>query len=231
MSKYRLSASSLAKLEGVHPDLQRVIHRAIAITDIDFKVIEGLRSVERQRELVKRGASKTMNSRHLSGHAVDIVPLEDTNRDGKISSAEMWAWPAYYKLAKVIKQAARDVGVKLQWGGDWVKFKDGPHWQLPWKHYPVDKPWPSDVVTAPRSEGKTEQRAAVEESAAIGTVGLGASGPIAAEPLTKVTEAISGQQYELSSGDLVRIVIAVVIVGVTVYVTWPKIRKAAGWDP
>jgi peptidoglycan L-alanyl-D-glutamate endopeptidase CwlK len=131
---YRLSQSSLSKLEGVHPDLVKVIKRAIEITPIDFRVIEGKRTLERQKQLVARGASKTMNSRHLVAkngyaHAVDIVPLEE---DGDPS----WAWPDYYPLAKAVKKAAEEVGVKIEWGGDWKTFKDGPHWQLPFKEYP-----------------------------------------------------------------------------------------------
>lgn len=131
---FKLSQSSLAKLEGVHPALVKVVKRAIEITPIDFRVIEGLRSIERQKQLVARGASKTMNSRHLKasngfGHAVDIVPLEP---DGDPS----WAWPDYYPLAKAVKQAAQELGIPIEWGGDWKSFKDGPHWQLPFKDYP-----------------------------------------------------------------------------------------------
>ena len=129
-----LSERSLGRLQGAHPDLHKVIVRAAAISDMDFTVLEVLRTVERQRHLVKTGASKTMNSRHLPGkdglsRAVDIAPLDDT---GKVS----WAWPLYHKLAVVIKQAAVDVGIPIEWGGDWITFKDGPHWQLPHKAYP-----------------------------------------------------------------------------------------------
>ena len=62
-------------LEGVHPDLVKVVHRAAALSDIDFTVLEGLRTVARQKQLVKAGASKTMNSRHITGHAVDLAVL------------------------------------------------------------------------------------------------------------------------------------------------------------
>ena len=104
------------------------MERAIAITEIDFVVIEGLRTLERQRELVAKGASKTMNSRHLTGHAVDVVPLFD----GEIS----WRASLYVELAPYIKQAARDCRHPITWGGDWVKFRDMPHWELSWKQYP-----------------------------------------------------------------------------------------------
>ena len=125
---YILGLRSRTNLIGVHPDLVRVVKRAIEITDIDFTVIEGRRTLARQRELVAKGASKTMRSRHLTGHAVDIAPY--------VGGRIRWDWPLYYPLAESIKQAAHDVGVPVEWGGDW-KWKDGPHWQLPWDGYPA----------------------------------------------------------------------------------------------
>lgn len=119
---YTLSQKSLKNLEGVHPNLQKVVKRAIEITEIDFTVLEGLRSKDRQRKLVAEGKSKTMNSYHLTGHAVDLAPVVD----GKVS----WDWKYYHPLAKTVKQAAKELGVTIEWGGDW-KFKDGPHWQIP----------------------------------------------------------------------------------------------------
>lgn len=125
---YKLSARSLSRLQGVHPDLIRVVKRAIEITTIDFTVIEGLRTMERQKELKRTGATTTLRSRHLTGHAVDLAPLVD----GKVS----WDWPHYYVLEKAVKQAADELGIEIEWGGDWKSFKDGPHWQLSWKAYP-----------------------------------------------------------------------------------------------
>lgn len=128
-----LSPRSLERLEGAHPDLQKVIKRAAAISDLDFTVLEVLRTPDRQRQLVAKGASKTMKSRHLpsadgKSRACDIAPL--------IDGAVSWDWPLYHRLAVVIKQAAVEVGVPIEWGGDWRTFKDGPHWQLPWSKYP-----------------------------------------------------------------------------------------------
>ncbi len=121
-----------AELDGVHPDLAKVFKRLAASTPVPFKIIEGTRTKAKQRQLVARGASKTMNSRHIPaanglGHAVDVVPLEN----GEVS----WSWPLYYPLADAIKQAAADENVSIELGGDW-KWKDGPHWQLPWAKYP-----------------------------------------------------------------------------------------------
>jgi peptidoglycan LD-endopeptidase CwlK len=128
-----LGQRSLTRLAGAHPDLARVIKRAAEISDIDFTVLETLRPLARQRELVAQGASRTLKSRHLPGadgksRAVDIAPMEG----GKVS----WRWPLYNALAPVIKTAAAELGVPIEWGGDWRTFKDGPHWQLPWKQYP-----------------------------------------------------------------------------------------------
>jgi peptidoglycan L-alanyl-D-glutamate endopeptidase CwlK len=124
---FRLSQRSLARLVGVHPDLVRVVKHAIGITSVDFTVLEGVRSAERQQELVLAGASQTMNSRHLTGHAVDL---------GAYVAGEIrWDWPLYHKIAAAMIHAASELGVPLEWGGDW-KFKDGPHYQLPWKDYP-----------------------------------------------------------------------------------------------
>ena len=126
---YAFGSRSLQRLQGVHPDLVRVMNRAIATTTLDFTVLEGLRTLDRQKKLVASGASKTMRSRHLTGHAVDIAPLIE----GKVS----WDWPLYHKLALVVKAAAAHEGVRIEWGGDWRSFKDGPHWQLPWRDYPA----------------------------------------------------------------------------------------------
>ena len=126
---YALGATSLSRLTGVHPDLVKVVKLAISRSDLDFTVLEGMRSVERQRQLLAKGATKTMNSRHLTGHAVDLAPV--------IDGAVSWDWPLYHRLAKTVKAAAAELGVPLTWGGDWVRFRDGPHWELSWKAYPL----------------------------------------------------------------------------------------------
>lgn len=125
---YRLSQRSLASLKGVHPDLVRVVHRAIQITGVDFMVTEGLRTAERQKELVKAGASQTQNSRHLTGHAVDVAAW--------VNGTVRWDWPLYPKIAAAFRQAAKEEGVALIWGGDWPRLRDGPHFELDRKVYP-----------------------------------------------------------------------------------------------
>jgi hypothetical protein len=122
---YQLGKRSLQNLSGVHPDLVAVVKRAIELTEQDFTVIEGIRNINRQRELVKSGFSKTMNSRHLTGHAVDVAPWPIS-----------WDWEYFYPIADAMKQAAEELEVDLEWGGDWKSFPDGPHYQLSRKAYP-----------------------------------------------------------------------------------------------
>jgi peptidoglycan L-alanyl-D-glutamate endopeptidase CwlK len=130
----QFSARDLQRLEGVHPDLVRVVRRAAAITEMPFTVLEGLRTRERQAELLRKGATRTLRSRHLTGHAVDLAPLNDIDGDGDLDVS--WRWPHYFALERFVKSAAVLEGVQIEWGGDWREFKDGPHWQLPWKAYP-----------------------------------------------------------------------------------------------
>lgn len=122
-----LDQRSLKNLQGVHPDLVKVVHRADELDPDSFVVIEGLRSHSRQAELLARKATRTMNSRHITGHAVDLMAL--VNGEGR------WDWPLYAELAKVVKEAAQIEGVPIVWGGDW-KMKDGPHYELPRSKYP-----------------------------------------------------------------------------------------------
>lgn len=122
---YKLGKRSLQNLSGVHPDMVAVVKRAIEISDKDFTVIEGIRNINRQRELVKTGKSTTMNSRHLTGHAVDIAPWPIS-----------WDWDEFYPIADAMKEAAEELDIDLEWGGDWQNFPDAPHWQLSRKTYP-----------------------------------------------------------------------------------------------
>jgi len=119
---FQLSEKSLRRLDGVHPDLVKVVKRAIEITPVDFVVIEGLRTKARQAYLLDAGKSRTMNSYHLTGHAVDIAPIVD----GQVS----WNWKHYYPLADAMMEAAKELNVKIEWGGRWKTFPDGPHWQI-----------------------------------------------------------------------------------------------------
>ena len=120
----KLSQRSLDRLEGVHPELISVVKRAAETTTVPFIITSGVRTAAQQNALYKRGASKldgyNRKSRHQQGCAFDVAVTDD---HGNVT----WDWPPYTALSKVIKQAARDLGVPIEWGGDWKSFKDGPH--------------------------------------------------------------------------------------------------------
>lgn len=125
---FKLSKMSERRLSEVHPDLQAVVRRALELSPVDFAVLEGKRSLARQKQLVQAGASITMHSRHLTGHAVDLGAY--------VGGRVRWDWPLYHQIAPAVKQAALELGVEIEWGGDWTSFQDGPHWQLSWDSYP-----------------------------------------------------------------------------------------------
>lgn len=153
---YKLGSKSKEKLIGVHPDLVAIVNRAIEITQQDFTVFEGVRTISQQKENVKKGVSTTVNgSRHLIGkdnyaHAVDLVPY--------IGGQLKWDWDGCYKIAEAVKQASIELDIPIRWGGVWDKnlsdiagttkqaqqgyvdkrlkagqraFADGPHFELP----------------------------------------------------------------------------------------------------
>ena len=125
---YSLGPRSLMRLKGVHPDLVKVVQQAIKLSTVDFTVLEGLRDVLRQKKLVAAGASQTLNSRHLTGHAVDLGAWVDAQVD--------WSWPLYAQINAAMQDAAKIQNVPIIWGGGWRTFKDGGHWELSWKAYP-----------------------------------------------------------------------------------------------
>lgn len=125
---YALGQRSLDRLKGVHPDLQKVVRRAIELTPIDFTITEGLRTLERQKTLLAAGASQTLKSRHITGHAIDFAAL--------VGGEVRWDWPLYGKIAEAFKAAATELGVPIIWGGDWKSLRDGPHVELDRKCYP-----------------------------------------------------------------------------------------------
>lgn len=214
------------QLNGVHPDLVKVVERFAQLYGKPFMVLEGLRSLARQKQLLAQGATTTLNSRHLTGHAVDICPI---GPDGKAS----WAWPHYYPLAATMKQAAKDVGVPIEWGGDWRKFKDGPHWQLPWKAYPATKGvgflnlTPEEEHEAFQYEPtdyETDAGAATKSVVTAGGGGLVGYG-LAADPIVDLVNTLTGQQSELTSGDAVRVVLAAAIIGLSIWYAFKKARS------
>jgi peptidoglycan L-alanyl-D-glutamate endopeptidase CwlK len=160
----KFSARSLKNLKGIHPDLRRVMDRALQESPLDFVVIEGLRTEERQRQLVAQGASKTMRSRHLTGHAVDIVPI---GPNGKAA----FDWPLYNQLGPAVEEAAKVEGVAITWGGRWPKFRDGPHFELERKAYPETDWKTGDAPPVERTspvQSSTVQASAVQIASGAG---------------------------------------------------------------
>ncbi|WP_075685104.1 M15 family metallopeptidase [Serratia marcescens] len=129
MTNFCFSPRSEKNLRGVHPDLVCVVRRALALSDVDFGITEGLRTPERQRQLVAAGKSQTQNSRHLTGHAVDVFAYP--------TPAGSWEWKYYAQISAAFKQAAAELNIPIEWGGDWKTLKDGPHFQLPHRDYPA----------------------------------------------------------------------------------------------
>lgn len=125
---FRLSQRSVRNLAGVHPALVALVHEALALSPVDFMVTEGLRTEARQAALVRVGASRTAQSRHLTGHAVDVAAMVD----GQVR----WDWPLYPRIARAFKAAAARQGTAIVWGGDWRTLRDGPHFELDRAVYP-----------------------------------------------------------------------------------------------
>lgn len=130
-----LNDRSERNLVGVHPKLVAVVRRAAEIAGsrgdgLGFVVTEGLRTSARQAELVKAGASRTLNSRHLTGHAVDLAAT--------VTGQVRWDWPLYVHLAGVMKRAAQELGVQITWGGNWERLRDGPHFEIDPAAYPME---------------------------------------------------------------------------------------------
>lgn len=122
MTDHQFSEKSNSKLDGVDERLVRVAALALQLSPVDFGITEGVRTLERQKELVKAGASRTLKSKHIEGKAIDVVAYVG----GKVA----WDWPLYEKIAKAFKQAAAELDVNIKWGGDWATFKDGCHFEL-----------------------------------------------------------------------------------------------------
>lgn len=129
MSNFKFSKRSENNLVGVNADLVKIVRRALELSTVDFGITEGLRSRERQKQLLAEGKSQTMNSRHITGHAVDVVAY--------LGSQVSWEWRYYEQIDFAFKKAAAELNIPVEWGGDWKTLKDGPHFQLPHREYPA----------------------------------------------------------------------------------------------
>ena len=119
---YKFGKRSIGNFDGIHSSLVGVCYRALSLSPHDFGITEGVRSVERQRQMVVGGKSQTMHSYPLTGKAVDFAVFVD----GKIT----WEFEYYVDVADAFKQAATEYGIEITWGGDWVTLRDGPHIQI-----------------------------------------------------------------------------------------------------
>ncbi|HCM7226994.1 TPA: M15 family metallopeptidase [Klebsiella aerogenes] len=128
-NKFTFSQRSERNLQGVNADLVKVVRRALQLSAVDFGITEGVRTRERQRQLVAEKKSQTMNSRHITGHAVDVFAYP--------TAEGSWEWRYYQQIANAFKQAGRELAIPVEWGGDWKTLKDGPHFQLPHAEYPA----------------------------------------------------------------------------------------------
>lgn len=136
---FQLSAKSQERLAGVHPDLRRVVERAIELTTVDFIVTQGNRTPAEQAALYAQGRTKpgpkvtwTLNSRHVGGFAVDLAPWRDGGIDWD-DNGKRGLWP---RIAEAMLAAAAELKVPITWGGKWSKTPDRPHFELPADRYP-----------------------------------------------------------------------------------------------
>lgn len=120
---------------GVHPDLLKLADAVLQAAPWPLRITEGMRTMERQKQLVAAKASKTLNSRHLTGHAIDVVPYIDLDRDGKIETEELYNRHLFDILIPIAKREAERLGIKMIFGYDWGW--DSPHWELDRRVYPA----------------------------------------------------------------------------------------------
>lgn len=230
-----LAPRSIKCLEGVHPDLIKVVKRADEL-GARFHVTDGLRTIERQRQLVKAGKSKTMKSRHLTGHAVDFVVAEP---GGGVSydHADMKA------CAAVFKQAAAELGVAIEWGGDWKRFVDTPHIELDRKVYKEDgriitepgknsPPPPAPVPTAekPLAKSGTVWGSAVGAFATVGAF-FESSAAAVIEWAAKLSEFGPAQSALASMGGNLKSITLGLGIGSAIYVISRRVKAKQEGNP
>lgn len=177
------SSRSLRAMQGIHPELRRLMDAVLQSSPLDFIVIEGLRTPERQQEMVSIGASKTLNSRHLTGHAVDLLPIGP--------NGPRFDWPLYDILGPAVKAEAARLGIPIKWGGDWQSFRDGPHFELDRAVYP---PTLSDTYKQPTERVFAETRT-VAGAAIAGVGGLGQEVLDAARSVEEISTATPYLHY------------------------------------
>lgn len=132
VNSWVLSARSEARMLGVHDDLKKVVRRALELSEYDFGITSGVRSANEQNALYKKGASTldgySKLSRHQTGHAIDFMAYDE---DG----GGTWEMKYYEDVSDAFKEASKELGIPIVWGGDWKSFQDGPHVELDRRYY------------------------------------------------------------------------------------------------
>lgn len=199
------SNRSLRNLKGIHPDLRRVIDRALQESPLDFIVIEGLRTKERQAQLVAEGSSWTMNSRHLTGHAVDLLPIGE--------GGPAFAWPLYHKLGPAVEAAAAKEGVKITWGGRWKKTPDGPHFELDRDAYPA-----SQWVTGDEYKERTLTDTRTVRGGAVAATGT--AGTALTDVIQQTQTELTGIMQYVPTLQWVFVALTLAGIGLALYARW-----------
>lgn len=229
-----LAPRSIKALEGVHPDLVKVVKRADEL-GARFHITDGLRTEERQRQLVNAGKSKTMKSRHLTGHAVDFVVAEP---GGGVS----YDHPDMKACADVFKQAAKELGVAIEWGGDWKRFVDTPHIELDRKVYKPDGTIsaapisvPSPAAPVPTAEKPLAQSGTIWGTLAGTMAAVGAffeqSAAAVIEWAAKLAEFGPAQSALASMGGNIKSITLGLGIGSAVYVISRRVKAKQEGNP
>ncbi|MGB4865842.1 MAG: M15 family metallopeptidase [Hyphomicrobium sp.] len=204
MAGCTLNARSTQRLEGVHPDLVAVVLRAAELTETPFQVVEGLRTLERQRQYVRQGASRTLKSRHLTGHAVDVAPWIGPDFDWDNEGGYRQIWAAF-------KAASTELRIPLEWGGNWRGFCDMPHMQLPWLQYPTgsnSKPRNERDLIAAGSRTVRAARTVRRIGQATTVVAVTAAALANSDPITTATVAVGTASSAVSVAETAVTVVA-----------------------
>lgn len=123
MANWSLNQRSLGRLKYLHPDLVSVVHLAVKYSKQRFQVTQGIRTIAQQRDYLAAGKSRTLDSRHLTAHAIDFHALDDKGN-------ALWEAVFYAEIARAVFKAAKELGIEIKWGGNWKSFKDYPHFHL-----------------------------------------------------------------------------------------------------
>lgn len=227
-----LAPRSLKCLDGVHPDIAAVVRRADELGAL-FHITCGLRTEDEQRRLVKAGKSRTMKSRHLTGHAVDFVVAEP---GGGVSydHGDMAA------CAAIFKQAASELGIAIEWGGDWKSFVDTPHIELDRKVYKPDGTKIPAPISVSVSEGVSPAAPLPKSGTVWGTVAGASAGVLAyidqtvaalLEWAAKLTELSPVQSALAGMGGNVKSMTLGLGIGAAVYVVSRRVKAAQEGKP